>query len=225
MRARTLAPGVIRLCPAFSSENGRNALPGVFPTSFSFENAGCLIGTNGVTGSIFFKGACLLPGTSSLDVLSGLLYIPNTSANASFVLIVTVGSAPPPYALLRRMLIRVDLRSSSLKSTGCDEDDPGDMNIGISEDGGGPHFFPSRPIDRALASCILYSTPSSVKRSFISNFSFSGRFPGGGGASMRAYRWAAVELNVTTFEDALVVVTDDEELVLTSDRLDEADAF
>jgi hypothetical protein len=42
---------------------------------------------------------------------------------------------------------------------------------------------------------------------------------------MRAYRWAAVELNVTTFEDALVVVTDDEELVLTSDRLDEADVF
>ena len=45
-------------------------------------------------GSIFFSGACLLPGSPIDLVLSGELYIPKTSARASLVLIVTVGSAP-----------------------------------------------------------------------------------------------------------------------------------
>jgi hypothetical protein len=58
-------------------------------------------------------------------------------------------------------------------------------------------------MDRALASWILYSTPSSVKRSPILNRNFSGRFPGGGGASMRAYREAAVELKDTMLADVV----------------------
>ena len=49
-------------------------------------------------------------------------------------------------------------------------------------------------MDRARASCILYSMPSSVNNRFMLNRSFSGRFPGAGGASMRAYLSAAVEL-------------------------------
>jgi len=55
-----------------------------------------------------------------------------------------------------------------------------------SDGGGGPHFFPRRPIDRARASCMLYSTPSSVKSNPILNLSFSGRLPGAGGAIISA---------------------------------------
>ena len=54
-----------------------------------------------------------------------------------------------------------------------------------SDTGGGPHFFPKRPFERARASCMLYSTPSENKRERL-NRNFSGRFPGAGGASMSA---------------------------------------
>ena len=86
----------MRLKGQLISPVGGFALP---PLSFSPENV-TLGGTTGVTGSIFFRGAYLLPGTASFVVFSGELYIPNTSANASFVLIVTVGSGPPPIKLL-----------------------------------------------------------------------------------------------------------------------------
>jgi len=137
-QAHTLGAGVVR--SAFSSVNGLKAtidnlsassrdrakdgvpLPGVFPTafsSFSFENA-TRGGTIGVTGSTFFNGACLLPGAANFVVLSGELYIPKTSASASFVLIVTVGS---PYTLLLRIpIVRVVRAPSSLKSTGASMD-------------------------------------------------------------------------------------------------------
>jgi hypothetical protein len=114
------------------------------------------------------------------------LYIPNTSARASFVLIVTVGSATPIRFFLL-LIFFVDFKPSSLKSTWAEE-----LEYGISDAGGGPHFFPRSPIERARASCMLYSMPSE-KRRLILNLSFSGRFPGAGGAVMSAYREAAVE--------------------------------
>jgi hypothetical protein len=160
--------------------------------SFSLANAsrGC---TTGVTGSIFFNGACLLPGTMSFVVLSGELYIPNTSANASLVLMVTVGSAPP--IMLLRALYRDDFWPSSLKSTTASDDDEDDEEFEKRSDGGGgAHFFPSKPIDLARASCMLYSIPSSVHNKPMLNRSFSGRFPGAGGASISAYRCAAVDI-------------------------------
>lgn len=49
-------------------------------------------------------------------------------------------------------------------------------------------------MDRARASCILYSTPSSVNNRPMLKRSFSGRFPAAGGASISAYLSAAVEL-------------------------------
>ena len=62
----------------------------------------------------------MLPGVN-LEVLSGELYIPKTSARASLVLMVTVGSAS---ILLRRKPIDlVDFTPSSLKSTGAEEDE------------------------------------------------------------------------------------------------------
>ena len=122
--------------------------------SFSFENV-ALGGTTGVTGSTFFNGACLLPGAANDTVLSGELYIPNTSAKASFVLIVTVGS-PASTLFLPRVFSRDVLGPSSLRSTKADEEDEeeagDDVGEGDSEGGGGPHFFPRRPIERALAS-------------------------------------------------------------------------
>lgn len=54
-----------------------------------------------------------------------------------------------------------------------------------SDSGGGPHFFPKRPLERARASWMLYSTPSVNRREKL-NRNFSGRFPGAGGASMSA---------------------------------------
>ena len=142
----------------------------------------------GVLGSTFLRGACLLPGTpSSLVPLSGELYIPKTSARASLVLIVTVGSAPP--IKLFRFMVRVDLCPSSLKSTGIESED----GRGNSDGGGGAHFFPKRPNDRARASWMLYSTLSSVNKSERLNRNFSGRFPGSGGASIYAYLDSGVE--------------------------------
>ena len=61
------------------------------------------------------------------------------------------------------------------------EEKRGDSDSG----GGGPHFFPKRPFERARASCMLYSTPSENRRERL-NRNFSGRFPGAGGASMSA---------------------------------------
>lgn len=166
--------------------------------SFSLENIG-RGGTDGVIGSTFLRGACLLPGIISLVVFSGELYIPKTSSKASFVLIVTVGSAPPMILRRPKYLRRDGLCPSSLKSISPTEDvddvDAGEKCL-VSEAGGGPHFFPRRPIERALASCILYSPLSSVNNKDMLNRSFSGRLPGGGGANINAYRVAAVELNV-----------------------------
>lgn len=51
----------------------------------------------GVAGSIFLCWTM----AASLAVFSGELNIPKTSASASLVLIVTVGSAPPIILLLR----------------------------------------------------------------------------------------------------------------------------
>lgn len=125
-----------------------NLLEGVLALAFSFSRANVRRGgTIGVTGSIFFTGACLLPGKTL--VLSGELYIPNTSASASLVLIVTVGSVPA-MRLLLRLIFLVDFNPSSLKSTCAEE-------YGNSDTGGGPHFFPRRPIERARASWMLYS--------------------------------------------------------------------
>ena len=126
-------------------------------------------------------GACLLPAMAPQRmVFSGELYIPNTSANASFVANVTVGST---YGLFETVAARLL---------------PGRPSVDVEGSGrgggGGAHFLPSRPMDRARASCILYSMPSSVNNRFMLNRSFSGRFPGAGGASMRAYLSAAVEL-------------------------------
>ncbi len=149
-------------------------VPGVFvdASAFSLLNERSR-GAMGVTGSIFRTGACLLPaaGPKRID-FSGELYIPNTSASASFVAIVTVGSAPA--ANLRVIVVFVPLLASSENPT----------RRSRSGAGGGPHFLPSRPIERALASCMLYSTPSSVKSSDRLKRSFSFRFPGIGGASM-----------------------------------------
>lgn len=162
----------------------------------------------GVIASIFFSGACLLPGP--FTVLSGELYIPKTSARASFVLIVTVGSAPPmrlrlcPAIAIRRM----DLCPSSLKFTGIEDEDCRK----VSEAGGGPHFFPRSPMERALASWILYSTPSSVNSSPRSKRNFSRRLPGAGGANISAYRDSAVVLKETGLKEDTLVGMDDDDL-------------
>jgi hypothetical protein len=140
-----------------------NNSPGVFkvgafssPTD-SFDGS-LRIGA-GVAGSNFLTGACLLPGRSIFRVLSGELYIPKTSASASFVLIVTVGSLLIP-TLFRCTAFTV-FDPSSLKSTRTVEDED-DALVESSEAGGAPHFFSKRPMDRARDSCMLYSTPSSV---------------------------------------------------------------
>jgi hypothetical protein len=78
-----------------------------------------------------------------------------------------------------------------------EEEEDEDVEKRVDSDGGdGPHFFPRRPIERARASCMLYSTPSSVKSKAMLNLSFSGRLPGAGGAIISAYREAAVEVKV-----------------------------
>lgn len=132
-------------------------LPGVLAFSlFSTCTTGdaCLVA--GVMSSILFTGACLLPGIIRFTVLSGELYIPNTSASASFVLIVTVGS--PTATMLLRFpypifcVLRVP---SSLKFTR--------IVSRVSKGGGGPHFLLRSPMERARTSAPLYSTPSSVK--------------------------------------------------------------
>lgn len=97
------------------------------------------------------------------------------------------------------VLNRNKLRPSPLKSTAATDEDVAYRSDG----GGGTHFLPSRPMDRARASCMLYSTPSSVNNRLILNRSFSGRFPGAGGASINAYLEAAVELK--TPGDVVVV--------------------
>ncbi len=154
--------------------------PGVLDASaFSLltdRSRGCI--DSGVTGSIFLTGACLLPGTGPKRIdFSGELNIPNTTASASLVASVTVGSAPA--ANLRVVDVFADLLASPENPT----------RRSRSGAGGGPHFLPRRPIERARASCILYSVPSSVKRSERLNRNFSFRFPGNGGASMSAYGW------------------------------------
>lgn len=74
-----------------------SSLPEILPftTEFSFlEDAKDVRDIIGVTGSTFRTGACLLPaGAPKRRVISGELYMPKTSANASFVARVTVGSA------------------------------------------------------------------------------------------------------------------------------------
>lgn len=157
-------------------------LLGVFPESaFSLLRDDLNEGTSdmGVMGSTFLTGACLLPATGPYRCdLSGELYIPNTSAKASFVARVTVGSGaenPTPFL----PVIFLVLFPSSLKPTRTDRS--------VSEAGGGLHFLPSKPIERARASATLYSIPSSVKRRERLNRSFSGRLPCVGGARMWAY--------------------------------------
>lgn len=154
-------------------------LPGVlaFSSSTWTTDGGCLVAA--VMGSILFTGACLLPGIIRFTVLSGELYIPNTSASASFVLIVTVGS--PKVTILLRFpypifcVLRVP---SSLKFT---------RTVSRASEGGGePHFLLRSPMERARTSAALYSTPSPVKSSERLKRSFSGRLPGTGGASIGA---------------------------------------
>lgn len=65
-------------------------------------------------------------------------------------------------------------------------------------------------MERALASCIQYSTPSSVKSKEKLTRSFSGRFPGSGGASMWAYRDSVVEFRDTGLTNALVTAVEEE---------------
>ena len=158
-------------------------LHGVFPESaFSLLVVALNWGSSaiGVIGSIFLTGACLLPATGpNRWDLSGELYIPNTSARASFVARVTVGSGAENPTPFLPVILRVPLLPSSLKPTRTDRL--------LSEAGGGPHFLPRRPIERARASATLYSTPSSVKRRDRLNRSFSGRFPCAGGARICAY--------------------------------------
>jgi hypothetical protein len=91
-----------------------------FSFSFRIVTFGRHKGRNGFH---FFKGACLLPGTASFNVLSGELYIPNTSASASFVLMVTVGSAPESKLFLAWDFSREVFRPLSLKSTVVVDDD------------------------------------------------------------------------------------------------------
>ena len=162
----------------------------------------------GVIGSIFLRGAYLLPATASFEGFSGELYMPNTSASASFVLMVTVGSGPPITVLRRppRATSRVDLCPSS---SGTEDDDAPRVN---SDAGGGPHFLPSRPMERALASCIQYSIPSSVKSKDKLKRGFSGRFSGAGGASMWAYRDSRVEIWFTDAQEDDVGEQGEEEL-------------
>ena len=127
---------------------------GVF-SSRSCSLGNCLTTAAGVAGSTFLTGACLLPGLSILIVLSGELYIPNTSASASFVLIVTVGS--PLMPMLFRGAAMAVVWLSPLRWTFIDEaEDDAVVDTGV------PHFLPRSPIDRARDSGMLYSTPSSV---------------------------------------------------------------
>ena len=127
-------------------------------------------------------GACLLPRVPNFEVLSGELYIPNTSAKASFVANVTVGSEGG----MRPLRVRVPPAPSSLNLTRDCPERFRSRSVGA----GGGHFFPRSPIDRARASWMLYSTPS-LKSSPKSNRSFSGRLPGSGRASIGAYRLCA----------------------------------
>ena len=122
----------------------------------------------GVMGLISRTGACLLPaaGPNRID-FSGELYIPKTSANASFVASVTVGSAVANL----RVVVLFPLLGSPENPT----------RRFLSASGGGPHFLPRRPIERARASCMQYSWPSAVNSSDRLNLRFSFRFPGGGG--------------------------------------------
>ena len=65
-------------------------------------------------------------------------------------------------------------------------------------------------MERALASCIQYSTPSSVKSKEKLKRSFSGRFPGAGGASMCEYRDSADEFKDPVFARPLAVDVEEE---------------
>lgn len=138
------------------------------------------------------SGACLLPiAPASFMVFSGELYIPNTSASASLVLMVIVGSAPPPIIILLLLVAPPPPVPVSLKFTRTEEWEEEEAMGGGASEG---HFLPRRPMERARASCILYSWRSSVKRSERLNRHFSGRFPGTGGASITAYLDAGDEL-------------------------------
>lgn len=88
----SLAVGVLKFCEGSFSPRLRLTFS-LLLFSVGDMNRGWAMG---VMGSIFLSGACLLPGSPINLVLSGELYIPKTSARASLVLIVTVGSAPPP---------------------------------------------------------------------------------------------------------------------------------
>ena len=142
-------------------------------------------------GSIFRMGACLLPGIVRFTVLSGELYIPNTSASAgSFVLMVIVGSPVAAVVTLFRLapeavspIFCVDLDPSSLNFTLTK---PADESRS-SDAAGGPHFLPRRPIERARTSAVEYSTPEGMNSNEKLNRDFSGRLPGVGGASMGVY--------------------------------------
>jgi hypothetical protein len=114
---------------------------GVLALAFSFSSANVRRGSM-AGGSTFFTGAFLLPG--KILVLSGELYMPNTSARASLVLIVTVGSAPPIRLFFRAQGFAIFDASSSKSSCAAER--------GISDGEGGPHFLPRRPIERARAS-------------------------------------------------------------------------
>jgi hypothetical protein len=147
-------------------------VPGVLTPAFSLlcaPNVGAGIGGRGVDGSIFFTGACLLPGAAAAPNFidfSGELYIPNTSASASFVLIVTVGSGPMERLERNERLVFVP---ASLKSTGTTKFDPGlGSDSPAVPSGSGGHFLPRRPIARARTSNTLYSPPSFGKSAAIS---------------------------------------------------------
>ena len=168
----------------FHSFNAHPGAPVGFAFSFSLE---------GSTGPIFRTGACLLPCIVRFTVLSGELYIPNTSASAgSFVLMVIVGSPVAAIMTLFRLapeavapIFCVDLDPSSLNFTLTGPADESQS----SDAADGHHFLPRRPIERARTSAAEYSTPEGMNNNKRLNRSFSGRLPGaGGGASMGAYR-------------------------------------
>jgi hypothetical protein len=129
--------------------------------------------------------------------------MPKTSAKASFVLMVTVGS---PFIMLLRVgrIERVDPWPSSFNRTDRtdveEEEDRRELDAGTADlgnvTGSGGHFFPSNPIDLARASWMLCSPVSAVNSSGSLKRNSSGFFPGPVGANITLYRDCAVEVKV-----------------------------
>lgn len=99
----------------------------------------------GVMGSSFRTGAYLLPaGAPNRKVFSGELYMPKTSARASFVANVTVGSEYVTLFILDAARLTPRMLPSG--------EETGESYSCGEGGGGGAHFLPSSPIDFARAS-------------------------------------------------------------------------